>query len=116
MSQYETKKTFTYEQALSLFPLVQKMTTEAVQEVNVLGAQIYALRDDEETKKRYEKKQALIVNRWVQKIEALGCDVKGLWLVDFDNGEGYYCWQYPEANLDYFHGYAEGFSGRAKLF
>jgi hypothetical protein len=46
----------------------------------------------------------------------MGCEVKGLWLVDFDNGEGYYCWQYPESNLEYFHGYTEGFAGRSKLF
>jgi len=25
-----------------------------------------------------------------------GLEVKGLWLVDFDNGSGYYCWRYPK--------------------
>ena len=45
----------------------------------------------------------------------LGIEVKGLWLIDFDNGSGYYCWQYPEESLQYFHGYDDGFSGRVKL-
>ncbi|MBI3607499.1 MAG: DUF2203 family protein [Nitrospirae bacterium] len=45
----------------------------------------------------------------------LGCEVKGLWLVDFDNGEGYYCWKYPEDELEYFHEYTSGFSGRTKI-
>ena len=45
----------------------------------------------------------------------MGIEVKGLWLIDFDNGSGYYCWQYPEESLQYFHGYEEGFGGRVKL-
>ena len=49
-----------------------------------------------------------------REMEALGADVKGLWLVDFDNGSGYYCWQYPEDGLDHFHSYEEGFAGRIR--
>lgn len=115
MAQQETKRIFTYEEALEVLPEVQKMTTEAVQKISVFAAQIFAARE-EDHKKGYEKEQAKAVNNWVQTIEQLGCEVKGLWLVDFDNGEGYYCWQYPEANLEYYHGYTEGFAGRSKLF
>ena len=42
-------------------------------------------------------------------MEALGAEVKGVWLVDFDNGSGYYCWRWPETAIDHFHGYEEGF-------
>lgn len=115
MAEYKTKRIFTYEEALEALPQVQKITTEAIQEISVLAAQIFALRDEDQ-KKRYEKQQAVIANNWVQTLEQMGCEVKGLWLVDFDNGEGYYCWQYPESNLEYFHGYTEGFAGRSKLF
>jgi hypothetical protein len=48
-------------------------------------------------------------------MEALGLEVKGLWLVDFDNGSGYYCWRWPEEDLAYFHGYDEGFDGRVRI-
>ena len=34
-----------------------------------------------------------------------------MFLVDFDNGEGYYCWKWPEREVDHFHGYEEGFAG-----
>ena len=44
-----------------------------------------------------------------------GCQAKGMWLVDFDTGEGYYCWHYPEPEICYFHGYDEGFRGRVKI-
>lgn len=56
-----------------------------------------------------------VVMEWAESIAGLGIEVKGLWLVDFDSGGGYYCWRYPEPALQYFHGYEEGFGGRVKL-
>jgi hypothetical protein len=46
----------------------------------------------------------------------LGVLVKGMWLVDFDSGDGiYYCWQHPEPTIEYFHDYGSGFAGRRPL-
>ena len=50
-----------------------------------------------------------------REMEVLGADVKGLWLVDFDSGAGYYCWQWPEQELAFFHTYDEGFAGRTRI-
>jgi hypothetical protein len=35
--------------------------------------------------------------------------------VDFDNGDGYYCWCYPEHSITHYHGYSDGFAGRMKI-
>lgn len=56
-----------------------------------------------------------LVSRWAREIEALGAEAKGAWLVDFDNGSGYYCWRWPETALDHFHGYEDGFAGRTRI-
>jgi hypothetical protein len=53
--------------------------------------------------------------RWAQDIEALGAEAKGRWLVDFDSGAGYYCWQWPEPELEFFHAYEDGFAGRSRI-
>lgn len=96
------KKTFTYEEASALLPEIQRITNEAVAEAR-------ALPDGAEE----EAKQLLA--QWMEDIASLGVEVKGLWLVDFDCGSGYYCWQYPEPSLQYFHGYEEGFGGRVPM-
>jgi len=99
-----SKKIFTYEDASALLPEVQRMTSDAVERVQSL---------DEATASS-EKYQG-IVQEWAEDVMSLGIDVKGLWLVDFDNGSGYYCWKYPEESLQYFHGYEDGFQGRVRL-
>jgi len=97
------KKIFSYEDAAALLPEVQRLTAVAVDEVDALAND--APKDEAQR----------IVAAWAESIMNLGIEVKGLWLIDFDNGSGYYCWQYPEESLQYFHGYDDGFSGRVKL-
>ena len=81
---------------------MQRQTEAAVERVNELP--------DED-----EEAQQLVVMEWAESILNLGVEVKGLWLVDFDNGEGYYCWCYPEETITHYHGYQEGFAGRMKI-
>lgn len=97
-----TKKIFSYEDAVALLPEVQRLTSDAVERVDQALS---------ETAGDYER----IVTEWARTVLSLGVEVKGLWLVDFDSGAGYYCWKHPEPALEYFHGYDEGFDGRVKL-
>jgi len=98
------KKVFTLEEARSLLPKVKELTSEAV-------FKFARLSEGEET----EEERQGVVGEWAREILALGAEIKGLWLVDFDSGAGYYCWRYPETSLEYFHGYEEGFAGRLPL-
>ncbi|HSY47559.1 MAG TPA: DUF2203 family protein [Thermoanaerobaculia bacterium] len=98
------RKVFTYEEAARLLPEAQRITASAVAEVE-------SLEENESAAAASEQ----IITAWAGAIIELGIEVKGLWLIDFDNGSGYYCWQHPEASLQYFHGYEEGFGGRVKL-
>lgn len=96
------KKIFSYEDACALLPEVQRLTDVAVEQVDQI--------DDADPEVCQQ-----IVADWAESVMALGIEVKGLWLVDFDSGGGYYCWHHPEPALEYFHGYEEGFGGRVKL-
>lgn len=98
--EFKQGKKFTLQQAKVVLPVVKKITKEA-------ALQIEQLTTDEE--------RSQVVERWAQKIVKLGCEPKGLWLVDFDNGSGYYCWHYPEEEVDFFHNYEGGFRGRTPI-
>jgi hypothetical protein len=97
------KKTiFTYAEAAAMLPEVRELTEEAYLKVEALGP------------KADDRVQRIVV-AWAETMIAKGLEVKGLWLVDFDNGSGYYCWRYPETGLLFYHSYEEGFSGRVRI-
>ena len=97
---------FSFEEASALLPAVREETELARRAVEGLAA-------SSEPAARVEADA--IVQRWARGMLARGLQVKGLWLVDFDNGSGYYCWRYPEDGLQYYHSYDEGFSGRMRI-
>ncbi|HYM61590.1 MAG TPA: DUF2203 family protein [Thermoanaerobaculia bacterium] len=105
------KTTFSYEQASALIPEVKRLTDAAVAELEAFAQQSGDEGETDETSEEYQR----IINAWAESINDLGVEVKGLWLVDFDSGSGYYCWKHPEPSLQFFHGYEEGFGGRVPL-
>ena len=98
----ESRRTFTLDEARALMPRVQEITAEAVERYAKLPGDL-------------EDARLEVVQEWAEELKTLGVEIKGLWLVDFDSGAGYYCWKYPEPALNHFHSYEEGFAGRLPL-
>ena len=53
-----------------------------------------------------------IIDDWNRKIKKLGAKPSGIWNADFDFGQGYFCWKFPETEITHWHKYSEGFSNR----
>ena len=106
---------FSLQEAQALLPTVKHLTAEAVRQSEELGARL--LESPEQDPAHAEISEALrdVVEAWAGQVRALGVEVKGPWLVDFDNGHGYYCWQYPEESVAHYHDYDAGFAGRMKI-
>ena len=111
----DSRATWTLDGAREMLREVRRLTAGAVADVDELER----LRDEHlsgaEERQQIEERLRSRVSRWIREMEALRVDVKGAWLVDFDNGHGCYCWRWPEERLEYFHGYDEGFSGRCRI-
>jgi len=103
---------FRYDEALDLFPHVRDATSAAVKEIDRLTREFESADDPEAEREAFDAAYREVVARWSAEIEALGGEAKGLWLVDFDSGDGYFCWKHPEPALAHYHGYEEGFAGR----
>jgi hypothetical protein len=94
---------------------VRERTARTVEAVAALEARREALAAEDPEREPIARELGRVLSEWVRAMEALGVEVKGPWLVDFDNGRGYFCWRWPEEELDYFHGYDEGFAGRTRI-
>jgi hypothetical protein len=112
----EESRSWSLATAREMVAEVRRLTEAAVLEVEALEARRGEVpAGDAAARTALEQELARAVAGWVRAMEALGVEVKGRWLVDFDNGRGYYCWRWPEERLDYFHGYDEGFAGRVRI-
>jgi hypothetical protein len=109
------QRIFSYDEAVNTFPVVRDLTAAAVRQVEALLNSV-ASRDELDSRRdELEEARERIVRAWAQQVSTLGCEAKGAWLVDWDSGDGYYCWRFPEQALSFFHTYDEGFAGRLPI-
>ena len=110
-------RVFSLEEAKGLMPEVKRLTEPVYTLAASLAEEIREAEENEETARQDELKERLqsLVQSWSESIQDMGADVKGLWLVDFDSGDGYWCWAYPEAELDHWHSYEGGFRARVPV-
>src|SRR3954470_18688762 len=106
---------FSLAQAHALLPQVKHLTADAVRRAETLAGQLQGLAEDHPEHISLSASLRDVVADWAEEVRALGLEAKGLWLVDFDNGEGYYCWSYPESSITHYHGYDDGFAGRISI-
>ena len=113
---FNNKRTFTLELAEEILPVIYRITEAAQKEVKLLGNRMESVKSTSPEKaKELEMEINVVVEKWQQKVAKLGGSPKGIWLADFDKGDGYYCWKFPETKISYWHGYNDGFSGRQQV-
>lgn len=106
-------RVFSLDEAQDLLPLIYRLTDESSKNVKYLMACINALPDKKSDRAMELQQQVNVyISKWQSKMERLGVKPKGLWLADFDYGDGYFCWKFPEVKIMYKHGYQDGFTGR----
>ena len=109
------KTIFSYQDALATFPQVRSLTAIAFSQVESLVNRIQSFDELNSRRQELEEAYQAIIQAWMNEVTSLGCEVKGLWLVDWDCGHGYYCWRFPEETLAHFHDYDEGFQARVPV-
>ena len=111
----ELPRYFTLAEANETLPLVKRITREASEELEAIKKKLRNFVPSDPRVVYVEQEYEEIVRKWISKLERLGLIVKGLWLVDFDTGDGYLCWKYPELEISYYHSYTGGFAGRRPI-
>ena len=106
---------FTLQEARDLLPQVREVTQHYHDVVEELREELESPEGSGDIK-RIEGLMNDAVQEWVKAVRDLGVEVKGLWLADFDSGDGYYyCWKLGEDDIEHFLSYEGGFAGRRPI-
>ena len=93
---------FSLAEAQSLLPVVRKVTSRAVGNFDPVRLRYRNLLDCDPRKAQLAAQYEKIVRVWMTKMKRFGLVARGLWAVDFDTGDGYLSWKYPELRLAFF--------------
>ncbi len=100
-----SRRTFTREEAERLLPVVRRITESAAARARSLTDELGFVPREEALHERLKGEIDLTVRRWAIKVSQLGCAPRGVWLVDFDSGNGWFSWRLGDEELSYFHPY-----------
>lgn len=98
-----SRRKFSKDEAEGLLPVVRRITEKVAGEVSELQEQIRFVPHSEPLYKRLYSQIDLAVRRWAIKISKLGCEPRGVWLVDFDAGDGWFTWRLGDESVAFFH-------------
>lgn len=93
---------FTEEEAENLLPTVKRITTQAAAEASKIEEQLRFIPREEPIFKRLAADLDLVIRRWAIKVKKLGLRPSGMWIVDFDAGEGWFSWRLGDEHVSYF--------------
>lgn len=108
-------RVFTLAEVREAFPVVQRITRQAYFELEPIRQRLARLVPGHPAQHETEAEYEAIVRRWVGKMQRLGLLVRGLWLVDFDTGDGYLCWRFPQLKVGHYYAYGEAYTNRRPI-
>lgn len=109
------RSVFTHDEAQELLPIIFRITKAYSQKAEVLLARLDAIGSQEILTTSLESQVNQLIQEWQNKVQKLGALPKGLWIADFDSGDGYFCWKFPERSIQFWHKYSDGFSKRVQV-
>ncbi|MCM2282870.1 MAG: DUF2203 domain-containing protein [Bdellovibrionaceae bacterium] len=99
-----------------MLPIILRITRTYSEKVKQLIERLDALSgQNEDLVLSLESQVNHLIQDWQMKIQKLGALPKGLWIADFDAGDGYFCWKYPERTIEFWHDYNDGYTKRVAV-
>ena len=108
-------KLYVLAEASELLPVIRKITANAYGQLSRLNEQLELMLLCDPRRSVVVDEYEKVVRKWVASITRLGAIPNGLWRVDFDTGEGFLCWRFPELKIGYFRDYDCEFDDRQSV-
>jgi hypothetical protein len=110
------KRTFSVIDAGSILPLVYRVTEAAHLEIKRLIDSMDQLPGNlDEQAVALEGSVVNVIQKWQDKVQKLGALPLSLGSVEFDTGDGFFSWKYPETEIKFWRAYADSHLGRVLI-
>lgn len=115
--EFNRKRVFSVSDAKTILPVIYKFTESSSRAVIQLIEKLELARakNDQSSVESIDIEINSLIDQWQAKVEKLGATPKGMWIADFDAGNGYFCWKFPERDIRFWHGYQDGYQGRVLI-
>lgn len=108
-------KLFNLTEARALLPFIQSVSKRQFLQLSPVQERLNKMLANDPRRQIYEREFESQVSQWRSKVIQFGVRVSGLWMVEFDVGEGCLCWRHPELSIKTFRKHGVAFSERVKL-
>lgn len=95
-------KLYTLSEATKLLPLVKKITGAQREALEPWQTKLDRMLSNDPRRPVIEREYERLVSAWRGKIGRVGARAAGLWVVEFDVGDGVLSWRYPELQIAHF--------------
>ncbi len=95
-------KLFTLSEAECLLPLIKKITITQREALEPWKIKLDRTLSNDPRRPVIEREYERLVLVWRGKISRVGARAAGLWVVEFDVGDGVLSWRYPELRIAHF--------------
>jgi hypothetical protein len=98
-----SRRKFTRQEAEEILPIVKRITARTAATVDDLQDEMKFVPKDEPLYTRLVIRMQSEVKLWATRVFQLGCEPTGIWLVDFDAGDGWFSWRLGDDDLAFFN-------------
>jgi len=112
---WREERYFNLGEAQDMLPLVERITREHYQQLIPIQEKLNKMLSNDPRRLPHEREFEQVVSSWKEKMHRLGLSVKGLWVVEFEVGEGHLSWRFPELGIRYFRPRGANQSERIRL-
>lgn len=89
-----------------MLPIVRRITERAACQAMDIEERLRFIPREEPLHRRLRIRLETTYKLWAAKVERLGCEPRGIWLIDFDAGDGWFSWRYGDDGLNFFHSHS----------
>jgi len=97
-----SSRKFTHEEAEEILPIIRRITERTAARATEIQEQLRWIPVEEPLHRRLNMRLESIFRLWATKVAHLGCEPRGMWLVDFSTGDGWFSWRYGDEGLNFF--------------